>query len=83
LIQSEKDVDRRFVVGDTPQAQSTQASVLLPRLGPDAQKAAALVRLVERMGLMVNRLGIHMVIARIFSGQSKGTRAIGKEAGLR
>jgi hypothetical protein len=47
------------------------------------QKAAALVRLLEWMGLMVNRLGIHVVIARIFSGQSKGTGAICKEAGLR
>jgi hypothetical protein len=83
LIQSEKDVGRRFEVGDAPQAQSTQASVLLPRPSLDAQKAAALVRLVEWMGLMVNRLGIHVVIARIFSGPSKGTRAIGKEAGLR
>jgi nucleoid-associated protein YgaU len=58
LIQFVKDVGRRLGVGDTPQAQSAPAPVAPP--GPDAQKAAALVRLVEQMGLTVEHLGIQV-----------------------
>jgi nucleoid-associated protein YgaU len=52
------DVGRRLGVGDTPPAQSAQAPGA-PQ-GPDAQKAAALVRLVEQMGLTVEHLGIQV-----------------------
>jgi LysM repeat protein len=58
LIQFVKDVGRRLGVGDTPQAQSAQAPVAPP--DADAQKAAALVRLVEQMGLTVEQLGIQV-----------------------
>jgi nucleoid-associated protein YgaU len=58
LIQFVKDVGRRLGVGDTPPAQSAQAPVA--QAGPDAQQAAALVRLVEQMGLTVEQLGIQV-----------------------
>jgi nucleoid-associated protein YgaU len=58
LIQFVKDVGRRLGVGDAPPAQSAQAPVA--QSGPDAQKAAALVRLVEQMGLTVEHLGIQV-----------------------
>jgi nucleoid-associated protein YgaU len=58
LIQFVKDVGRRLAVGDTPPAQSAQAPVARP--GSDPQKAAALVRLVEQMGLTVKQLGIQV-----------------------
>ncbi len=58
LIEFVKDVGRRLGVGDTPPAQSAQAPGA-PQ-GPDAQKAAALVRLVEQMGLTVEHLGIQV-----------------------
>ena len=58
LIQFVKDVGRRLGVGDTLQAQSADAPVAPP--GPDAQKAAALVRLVEQMSLTVEHLGIQV-----------------------
>jgi uncharacterized protein with von Willebrand factor type A (vWA) domain len=58
LIQFVEEVGRRLEVGDTPPAQSAQASVAQP--GPDAREAAALVRLVEQMGLPVKHLGIQV-----------------------
>jgi hypothetical protein len=58
LIQFVKDVGRRLGVGDTPPAQSAQAPAAPP--GPDAQKATALMRLVEQMGLTVEPLGIRV-----------------------
>jgi nucleoid-associated protein YgaU len=63
LIDFVKDVGRRLGVGDTPSAQSPQASGAPP--GPDAQKAAALTRLVEQMGLPVEHLGIQVDGARV------------------
>jgi nucleoid-associated protein YgaU len=63
LIQFVKDVGRRLGVGDTPPAPSAQAPGA--PLGPDAQKAAALVRLVEEMGLTVEPLGIQVEGERV------------------
>ena len=60
LIQFVKDVGRRLGVGDTPSAQGAQPSGAPPGPGPDAQKAAALTRLVEQMGLTVEHLGIQV-----------------------
>jgi hypothetical protein len=58
-----KDVGRRLGVGATPPAQSAQAPVGLP--GADAQKAEALVRLVEPMGLTVEPLGVQVEGERV------------------
>ena len=58
VIEFVKDVGRRLGVGDTPPAQSADAPATPP--GPDAQKAAALVRLVEQMSLTVEHLGIQV-----------------------
>jgi len=44
VIECVKDVGRRLGVGDTPPAQSVQAPATPP--GPEAQHAAALMRLV-------------------------------------
>ena len=60
LIQFVKDVGRRLGVGDTPPAPSPQTPTAQPRTDPDAQKAAALVRLVEQMGLTVEHLGVRV-----------------------
>jgi hypothetical protein len=58
VIEFVKDVGRRLGVGDTPPAQSAQAPATPP--GPEAQQAAALMRLVEQMGLTVEPLGIQV-----------------------
>jgi hypothetical protein len=58
VIEFVKDVGRRLGVGDTPPAQSAQAPATPP--GPEAQQAAALMRLVEQMGLTVEQLGIQV-----------------------
>jgi hypothetical protein len=52
LIQFAKGVGRRLAVGDTPLAQSPQAPVAGP--GSEPQKAGALVRLVEQLGIQVD-----------------------------
>jgi LysM repeat protein len=58
VIEFVQDVGRRLGVGDTPPAQSAQAPATPP--GPEAQQAAALMRLVEQMGLTVEPLGIQV-----------------------
>ena len=58
LIQFVKEVGRRLGAGDAPPAQSSQSGVA--QAGPDAQKAAALVQLVEQTGLAVEHLGIQV-----------------------
>jgi nucleoid-associated protein YgaU len=58
VIEFVKDVGRWLGVGDTPPAQSAQAPATPP--GPEAQQAAALMRLVEQMGLTVEQLGIQV-----------------------
>jgi hypothetical protein len=58
VIQFVKGVGRRLGVDTTPSAPSAQASMAPP--GPEAQQAAALVRLVEQIGLMVEALGIQV-----------------------
>jgi hypothetical protein len=60
LIQFVKDVGRRLGVGGTPQEQSPQAPAAQARPDPDAQKASALVQLVEQMGFTVEDLGIRV-----------------------
>jgi osmotically-inducible protein OsmY len=58
VIEFVKDVGGRLGMGDTLPAQRTQAPATPP--GPDAQHAAALVRLVEQMGLTVEALSIQV-----------------------
>jgi nucleoid-associated protein YgaU len=58
VIEFVKDVGRRLGVGDTPSAQSAQVPATPP--GSEAQQVAALVRLVEQMGLTVEELGIQV-----------------------
>jgi hypothetical protein len=58
LIPFVKDVGRKLSVGDTPPAQGSQAPAAPP--GPEAQHAAALMRLVEQMGLTIEHLGIQV-----------------------
>jgi nucleoid-associated protein YgaU len=58
LIEFVKDVGQQLGVGDTPPAQSAQAPATPP--GSEAQQVAALVRLVEQMGLTVEELGIQV-----------------------
>ena len=60
LIQFVKDIGRRLGVGGTPQEQSPQAQAAQARPDPDAQKASALVQLVEQMGFTVEDLGIRV-----------------------
>ena len=58
LIHFVRDVGRRLGIGDTPPAQSAQAPAA--PLNEDAQKAAALMRLVEEMGLTVEQIGVQV-----------------------
>jgi hypothetical protein len=58
VIEFVKDIGRRLGMGDTPPAPSAQAPATPP--GPEAQQAAALVRLVEPMGLTLEELGIQV-----------------------